>query len=324
VIAIQKTGGQSVPVTFTTDDGKPATGLTVTSKLAALPPGWASASPSFSCASVSTGNGCRLILNFAPSTLVSGTFPLNYTYVDDGGTAGSGQLNIAYTATTNDNVVATPSPAGPINAVVGDAAQPVSVTFATDDGRAATSLLLTSSLGALPAGWTSPSTTFACSGLDSDNVCQLNLSYAPAAAAAGTLTLTYSYLNNADEAKMGSVNVAYRATTNDNIVGTPAPGSLAVVTGTSTAVTVTFTTDDGNPASALSMGAALATLPQGWSSTSSTFTCASVSTGNACTLTLTYAPTVADAGTLGLGFSYTSNSGALKTGTVSIGYTAGP
>jgi len=324
IIAAQKGGGQSVPVTFTTDDGKPASALAVTSKLSALPAGWTSGSTNFNCAIVSTGNGCQLILNFAPATLVSGTVPLTYTYVDGSGATASGELNIDYAATTNDNVVGTPTPTGQINAVVGDAAQPVAVMFTTDDGRSATALQLTSSLGALPPGWSSASTAFACSGLDADNACQLNLSYAPSAAASGMLTLNYSYLNNAEESKTGTVNVAYGATTNDNIIATPAPASLSVVTGTSTAVAVTFTTDDGNPASNLSLGAALATLPQGWTSSANVFTCASVSSGSTCVLPLTYAPSVVDSGTLNLGFSYASNSGSMQTGMLSIIYSAGP
>ncbi len=39
--AIQMTGGQAVAVTFTTDDGKAAKNLTVTSDLTKLPPGMA-------------------------------------------------------------------------------------------------------------------------------------------------------------------------------------------------------------------------------------------------------------------------------------------
>lgn len=322
IIAVQKTGGQSVPVVFTTDDGKPASNLTVTSSLTALPTGWTSGSSNFTCASVSTGNGCRLTLNFAPSALVSGTLALNYTYDDDSGTARTGQLNIAYAATTNDNVVGSAAPAGPINTVVGNAPQSVAVTFTTDDGRSATALQLTSSLSALPAGWTSPAGSFSCSALDADSLCQLTLNYDPAAAAAGTLTLSYSYENNADELKTGSVNIAYRATTNDNVLAIATPSALAVSVGSSTNVNVVFTTDDGNPASNLSLGAALASLPPGWTSAATSFSCASLSTGTSCMLSLTYAPTVADAGTLSLTFSYASNSGAAKTAAVTIPYGA--
>jgi hypothetical protein len=322
IIAVQKTGSESVPVTFTTDNGKPASNLTITSSLTSLAPGWTSGSSNFTCASVSTGNGCRLTLNFAPSALVSGTLALNYAYDDGSGAARTGQLNIAYAATTNDNVVGTAAPAGPINAVVDNAPQSVAVTFTTDDGRSATALQLTSSLTAVPAGWSSPAGSFTCSALDADSLCQLTLNYDPAAAAAGTLTLSYSYENNADELKTGSVNIAYRATTNDNVIATATPSALAVSVGSSTSVNVVFTTDDGNPASNLSLGAALASLPPGWTSASNSFNCASVSTGTSCMVSLTYAPTVVAAGTLSLAFSYASDSGAAKTGAVTIAYGA--
>jgi hypothetical protein len=324
IIAVQKGGGQAVPVSFTTDDGKPATHLLVTSSLQALPAGWRAASTHFACDSVSTGNGCQLPLNFAPSALGSGTLMLNYAYTDDAGTAKTGMLNIGYAATTNDNVVGTASPAGQVNAIVGTGTHPATVTFTTDDGRAATALQLTSDLGALPAGWTSTLGSFACNGIDAAMVCALPLTYAPAAAGSGSLALGYSYKNNAGEAKTGTVNIAYRATTDDNIVATPSPNSLAVSAGSSTNVTVTFTTDDGDAASALSITTALNSLPAGWNAASTGFGCGVVSVGTGCMLSLVYAPTTADSGTLNLQFSYLNDSGLPKAGTVSLAYTAGP
>ena len=320
--AIEKTGAQAVTVSFTTNDGKPAANLFVTSTLATLPPGWTSAAKSFSCASVSTGNGCQLHLTYAPTTLTGGTVTLTYAYDDDAGTPQSGTLNLAYAATTNDNVVGTASPSGQINAVVGMGNQTLAVTFTTDDGRPATALTLTSDLTALPAGWSSTDSSFACSGLSTGNGCQLTLTYAPAAAGTGTLLLSYSYLNNAGEAKTGTVSVPYRATTDDNVVGTPNQNPLAVAVGSLTPVTVTFTTDDGNLASALSLTSGLTSLPAGWSSTSTSFSCASVSVGIGCQLALTYAPTAPATGTLTFGFSYTNNSGIVKSGTVTLAYTA--
>ena len=301
---------------------KPASGLALLSDLSALPAGWSSTASRFSCASVSTGNGCLLPLTYAPTALTSGTLTLSYAYTDSAGAAQTGLLNLPYAATTNDNVVATPAPSGQINAVVGMGSQTVSVTFTTDDGRPATALQLTSSLAALPAGWSSTGSSFGCTGLSSGSGCQLVLTYAPAAAAAGTLTLSYAYKNNAGESKTGSINIPYRATTNDNVVGTASQNPLLVMSGTSAVITVTFTTDDGNLASGLSITSGLDTLPAGWSSTSTAFSCASVSVGNGCQLSLTYAPTAAGTGTLTLGFSYTNDSGIVKTGTVSVPYTA--
>jgi hypothetical protein len=320
VTAVEKTAGQAVAVTFTTDDGKSASGLDVTTDLAALPAAWSSASKSFSCGSVSTGNGCQLHLTYAPTALTGGTLSLSYAYTDAAGTTKTGLLNIAYTATTNDSVVGTAAPTGQINAVVGMGTQAVAVSFATNDGRPATALQLTTSLAALPAGWSSSDTTFACSGLGSGNACQLPLTYAPTAAGSGTLTLSFTYMNNADEAKTGTVSIAYRATTNNNIVGTPSPSSLAVNVGSITPVNIVFTTDDGNPASALSVTSSLTALPSGWSSASGSFMCSTVSTGTGCQLSLTYAPTTISSGTLSLTYSYDDDSGTPKTGSVNILY----
>jgi hypothetical protein len=315
-------GSQSVIVNFTTDDGGPATALTLTTDLTALPAGWSSTAKTLSCASVSTGNGCQLDLTYSPSAAGRGTLTLNYAYNDNAGIAKTGSLNVPYAATTNDNVVATASPTGQINAVVGGGTQAVSVTFTTDDGQPATALQLTSSLSALPAGWSSTATSFTCSSLSSGNGCQLPLTYAPTAAGSGTLILSYAYQNDAGVAKTGSLNIAYRATTNDNVVGTPSPNPVAVITGSSTPVNVTFTTDDGNLASNLSVTSGLATLPSGWSSTSSSFACSNVGTGTGCQLSLTYAPTAVGSGTVSLTYSYNNDSGTVKSGSVSIPYTA--
>jgi hypothetical protein len=177
----------------------------------------------------------------------------------------------------------------------------------------------------LPAGWSSTDTSFSCTRFSGGSpVCQLPLTFAPTAYGGGTLTLTYSYLDNANEHKTGIVNIAYQATTSDNIVGTPDQPTLSVITGSSTVDNITFTTDDGNPATNFSITSGLGTppLPAGWSSTTGSLTCASVSTGTSCQLGLTYAPTAIDSGTLSFGYSYTDDSGMHKTGTASIQYSA--
>jgi hypothetical protein len=322
VIAIEKTGGQPVAVTFTTDDGQAATNLSVISNLRALPSGWSSSSGSLTCGSVSTGNGCQLHLTYAPTALTSGTLALSYAYTDSSGAPQIGLLDVPYAATTNNNVVATPSQSGQVNAVVGMGSQAVSVTFTTDDGRLATALQLTSSLATLPSGWTSTATSLACAAVSSGTSCQLNLMYTPTAWGTGTLALSYAYKNNDGEPKTGTLNIPYRATTNDTVAGTPTQPSVAVITGNSTTVDVVFATDDGNPASALSVTPNLPPLPAGWSSTSNSLTCSTVSAGTPCQLTLTYAPTAAASGSLNLGFSYTNDAGLAKTGTVTINYRA--
>ena len=322
--AVEKTGRQAVNIAFITNDGRPASNLYLLSGLTALPSGWSSASNGFSCSSISTGNGCELALTYKPTALASGTVTLNYAYFDNSGTFDTGSVNVAYAATTNNNVVGTVSPTGQVNTIVGMGGQAVAVTFTTDDGRPATALALTSPLAGLPPGWSTTDSSFTCSGLSSGSSCQLPLTYDPVAAGSGVLTLTYSYDNNAGQAKTGSLNIAYLATTNDSVVATPSQSSLAVTTGSSTTVTVTFTTDDGNLASALAVTSGLAVLPTGWSSPGSIFACSSVSVGTTCQLSLTYAPTLADTGTLTIGFGYTNNSGIAKIGSVAIGYAAAP
>jgi hypothetical protein len=322
VNAVEKTGNQSVTITFNTDDGRTASNLMLLSKLTALPAGWTAASNSLSCGSVSGGNGCQLTLNYAPTTLTSGTLSLNYSYLDAGGTYNVGSFNVPYAATTNDNVVGTAAPSGQVSAIVGEVSPTVAVTFTTDDGRPATALEVTTSLAALPGGWTSSASTFTCSGINAGTTeCVLPLTFTPTVAENGSLALAYKYSNDAGEAKTGTVNIPYVATTNNTVDATASLNILSVLTGTTTPITITFVTDDGNPASALTV-TGLSPLPAGWSSGSSTFTCASITTGTGCQISLSYAPTLADSGSLALGFSYTNNSGIAKTGSIAIQYTA--
>lgn len=323
VTAVQNGGRQSVAVTFTTIDGKSAAGFSLTTSLSKLPVGWSSGSTSFSCNSVSTGNGCQLQLSFTPMTLTSGTVALRYTYSDAGGIPNFGVVEIPYAATTNDNAVSTASPSGQISAMLGSPAQSVAVTFTTDDSRFATALQLTSDLTALPAGWTSATNAFGCSAFNTGSTCQLMLTYAPTGVDNGILTLSYAYMNNAGQSKTGSVGIPYQTTTNDNVIFNANPTTVAAVTGsTANPVTVTFTTDDGNFASGLA--ADLSMLPPGWSSAASSFGCASVSVGTACQVSLNYAPMAAAAGTVSFGFNYVNSAGTSKSGTVSIPYTASP
>jgi hypothetical protein len=316
-------GTRNVAVTFTTAAGKTASGLRLISDLTKLPAGWSSTSTAFGCDSLSTGNGCQLQMAFAPAALGAGTLTLRYSYEDSSGVPNFGLLTIPYAATTNDNVAGTAAPTGQIVAMLGSPAQPVTVAFTTDDGRLGTALLVTSNLAALPAGWTNTAGSFGCNVVGSGSTCQLALSYAPTGVDNGTLTLNYSYFNNAAEAKTGTVAIDYRTTTNDNVIAAIAPMSVDAVTGTaSNPVTVTFTTDDGNTASAVS--ADLSVLPADWSSGSSALLCATVSVGTTCQVSLNYAPTVAATGTLSFGYAYVNSAGTAKTGTVSIPYTAAP
>ncbi|MGH8218113.1 MAG: hypothetical protein ACREUT_06050 [Steroidobacteraceae bacterium] len=325
IIAVQGGGVQPVSINFTTADGRPASDLVVLSNLGALPEGWTSKTARFTCSNVSTGNGCQLALTYAPAVVARGTLSLDYYYADAAGTFRIGTVDVPYAATTEDNVVGSATPSGQISAIVGQTSSSLVVTFTTDDGRPATALEVTGGLSVLPAGWSSPQdAVFTCPGVSSGSGCQLMLSYTPVVADAGTIALSYSYLNDAGEARTGTVDISFRATTDNQINATPSHSPLAVMSGSVTPVTIRFTTDDGNPATGFAITSGLAPLPPGWSSSSGTFTCATVDASGACELDLTYAPSVPASGTLTLGYSYINNSGIAKTGTVSVDYMAGP
>jgi hypothetical protein len=317
-------GAQTVAVTFTTDDGNPATALTLTTDLATLPSGWASTAKNFACASLSTGNGCQLPLTYTPPAVASGTLTLSYSYNDNSGDGKTGTLALTYVGTNSDNVVGTVAPSGQVVSVLGSGNQAVTVTFTTDDGNAATSMSLTSALSTLPSGWSSSASGLTCATLSTGNGCQLPLSFAPMTVGSGTLALTYSYTDVGGHAKTGTVNIPYAGTIHDNVVGTATPsGQVAVLANSGTqAVQVTFDTDDGNLASGFSVTSNLNSLPSGWTSSAHSFACVQVSSGSTCQLSLTYIPDAVGSGTLAIQYAYTDNAGTAKTGAVSIPYVA--
>ena len=162
-------------------------------------------------------------------------------------------MTIPYAATATNNIVAAASPTGQINAIVGAGAETVSVNFTTDDGNAATNLALTTSLGALPSGWSSTATSLSCAIVSSGSGCQLTLDYAPTAAGRGTLTLNYSYTDDSGAPRTGAVNIPYSTTSTNAIVATASPtGQINAIEKTGAqAYRVTFTTNDGKPAANL-------------------------------------------------------------------------
>ena len=275
-VSVVTGASQTIGITFTSSDGLAISGFGISGSLA-LPAGW-SGPGSFTCASVSSGSGCVLNLTYAPTAVDSGTLTLNYIFVDNANIprAPGGSVTVAYTATPNNNVIASTSPAGQINAIVGAGSQSISVNFTTDDENAATGLTLTTDLAALPAGWSSTATSLSCAIVSTGNGCQLPLSYAPPAAGRGTLTLNYSYTDDSGAAKTGAINIGYAATSANTVVASASPtGQInAIEKAGGQAVAVTFTTDDGKPASGFTLLSDLSALPAGWSSTASRLTCA--------------------------------------------------
>jgi hypothetical protein len=313
-------GSQLVTVLLTTDDGGLATNLAVNSGLNSLPAGWTSPAPTFSCATVSSGNGCVLTLTYAPTAAASGAVQLGFSFTDNTATVQTESITIPYVASNDNNVVATVSPAGQIATVLGGPTQTVNVTFTTDNGKPVTGLQVTGGLAPLPAAWSGPA-TFACSSVSTGNGCQLGLAYSPVAVGSGAVLLSYKYTSGAGASRTGSLAVPYATTADDHAVATVSPSGqvTAIANGGAVNVVVTFTTDDANQASNLSMNSGLAPLPAGWSGPAA-FACPAFAIGSGCQLTLRFAPTAAGTGALALAFGYTSNSGAAKTGTVTVPY----
>ena len=97
--------------------------------------------------------------------------------------------------------------------------------------------------------------------------------------------------------------------------------SIVGYTGETRTVVLTFTTSDGEAASALSIGG-LDSLPAGWTKSAGSSTCGSVAAGSGCALTLAYSPLVKGSGTVTLAFNYQANDGTAKSGAVHIPFTA--
>jgi hypothetical protein len=66
-------------------------------------------------------------------------------------------------------------------------------------------------LSALPADWSAPASSFGCLSVSAGTGCQMSLTYAPTAAAGGTLAIGFSYVNSAGSSKTGTVSIPYSA-----------------------------------------------------------------------------------------------------------------
>jgi hypothetical protein len=312
---------QPVSITFTSSDGRTITGFGLSSASGAtLPAGW-TGPVTFGCASLSTGSSCVLNLTFTPTVYEIGQLlKLNYIYVDNSTEPQiNGSMTLAFQATTNNNVVAALSSVGQVNATVNNGSQTVTATFTTDDGHPASAFDVTIDPSSLPPGWSAPGVS-SCATVSSGTVCQLTWVYAPTAPGNGTLTVDYAFDDDSGTPKTSSFNIPYAATANDNVIY-PAVSPITAATGSSQVVTVIFNTDDGFQATNLSMD--LSTLPIGWSTAATSFTCATISTGSGCALSLTFAPSsAAAASTLTLPYSYADNAGTIKSGSLSVVYTS--
>ena len=298
-VSVVNGGSKSVTLGFNSSDANAISKLSVTSGLSMQPSGWSGPS-AFNCATVKSGSGCVLTLTYAPTADASGTLTIAYSYTNSDGVVKTGSTAILYASTAHDTVSATAAPRrAESNAVVG-ASQVVALTFTSDDGNPATALTVTT-LTALPTGWTSAAGSFTCATVSTGSGCLLPLTFAPSAAGRGTLTLNYTYTDNAGAARTETVSLGLcddRSRQHRRRCRHLRPGQInAVIGGAPQSVGVTFATDDHNLATALAVTTDLTALPSGWSATGSSFACASVSTGNGCQLHLSYAPTAAASGT---------------------------
>ena len=322
-VSVAVGASQTISITFTSADGLPLTGFSVYGSLGTLPADW-SAPSSLTCANVGPGSGCVLTLNFAPTAIETGTLTLDCVYVDNAGlprTPGP-CLTLTYASTASNNVVASVSPSGEIDAAIGGGKQSVTVTFTTDDGNAATALSVTGLAASLPAGWSSTAAGLSCAVVSTGSGCQLPLSFSPTAAGNGTVTLNYTYVDGTGASRSGSLNIPYATTTNGTVTTSVSPtGEVNAVNMGGQSVAVTFTTEGGT-AAGLSLLTDLTKLPPGWSSSAKTFGCDSVSTGNGCQLQLQYSPTALTAGTLSLRYGYNDAGGTPNFGVVNIPYAA--
>jgi hypothetical protein len=319
--AVVGTGSQPVTVTFTTEDGSPASDLQLQTRLGSLPAGWSATVQEFGCVTVGAGNGCLLPLTFTPAAKGSGTLRLEYSYASNAGVPKSGAIDLSYSATAHNNVISTVAPSGQVTAVVGST-RPVMIAFASDDGDPITEFAVTSDLSQLPTAWSGPASGFSCATISAAHACELALSFAPTVVGSGALRLNYQYRDGSGALKTSSLDIDYSGTTYNNVVTTVAPSApIAAVAGSAgQSVAVTFGTDDGNVARSLQLTSDLSALPLGWSSPATSFSCETVNAGVACSLPLTYAPTVVAAGDLLLTYSYMDNAGTAKTGSAIIGY----
>jgi hypothetical protein len=239
-----------------------------------------------------------------------------------GGGGGSSSTGNGSPTTAANSLVATPTDTS-VKAVVGASAA-VAVVFTTNNGVPVSNVQV-DNLTQLPAGWTASSSAFSCTQAATGNGCMLNLKYQPTAVTSGSVPLAYAYNDDAGVAKSGTVTIPYAATSMDNAVASVSTVGQITVAASSAPqpqpVTVTFTTDDGNQATNLQITSGLSALPAGWSGAGA-FSCATFATGSGCQLGLAFAPTTTTAGTITLGYSYADNSGASKSGTVSIPYLA--
>ncbi|WP_354677350.1 hypothetical protein [Cupriavidus plantarum] len=205
---------------------------------------------------------------------------------------------------------------------VGDTAN-VAVIFRAPQGLAASQLAITTGLSPLPPGWSSTASSFGCDTVSDNDDCRLDLRYRPAlAGVSGTLNLGYRYIDANGVAQRGTADVPYGTSAPNGVTATVSPaGPLQIGVGTSALVTFTFRSNDGVPATALSLQAD--SLPAGWSVSGGSLSCASVAGDGNCNILLKFQPIgPVGASVLSLPYRFKDSGGTVRDGAASVTYSA--
>ena len=95
-VSVYLNKSQSISITFGTSDGRSASALSVSSGLSSLPTGWTGPGNGFECPVVGVGATCTLALQYLPTTPVTGTFVLGFSYRANNGAPKQGSVTVDY------------------------------------------------------------------------------------------------------------------------------------------------------------------------------------------------------------------------------------
>lgn len=223
-----------------------------------------------------------------------------------------------------NTVVANSSETAELKLYAGQSRQ-ITLSFRASDGGSASELALAMPAGGLPAAWRVDSKRMRCEQVDGDQLCQIALTYAPAAAEpAAVVSFPYSYRNNQGDAGAGTIAIAYRALAVNAATTALLPaGPVRGVVGKASTVLLGFGTNDNSPATELHIDTDLAALPAGWTSPAPSFDCPNFGGRSVCMLALSYAPaSAAPTALLPIAYRYRDSSGKQQIATASIDYSA--
>lgn len=312
-----------VMLQFRTVGGGTASGLELAAPAGDMPAGWTTTGNATQCGQVDSGDACGLALDYAPTAATaSSVLTLPFTYRNNQGESGAGNVAIAYRALAANAAVAVTDPAGPVRGVVGKASL-VNLVFTTNDESSATELHLDDKLDSLPDGWSSDSAGLDCAAFGAGNDCRIGLRYTPAASMpASALALRYRYRDSSGALQSASTAIAFSAVAPNTVIASSSPGGvIRARPGASQQVTIAFLPSDSGGAGKVRLVTDLKTLPPEWTLKSSVLPCAQADSQGNCAITLVYTPGKDQpAGKLELDYAYTDAVGRELAGKVGITY----